>query len=201
MPPRTPFSPSIRRTGLSNHPKTILNRRCEANKDPLERAFGRDDAAFRKAKSRRLTAFRSSKEWNRLSQRGREKAEQEIVDSLIAVRDAKKREHEMEWRHKVEANDEEDADPDEEDADSDEVEHEDVDKLGANEDGDTEWVSEDLEESDIDDDNREVVQDLARSVSQIKRLWGEGYWKQVADVERMARKKEAEYKEYVDSHQ
>ena len=99
MPPRTPFSPSIRRTGLSNHPKTILNRRCEANKDPLERAFGRDDAAFRKAKSRRLTAFRSSKEWNRLSQRGREKAEQEIVDSLIAVRDAKKREHEMEWRH------------------------------------------------------------------------------------------------------
>jgi len=120
---------------------------------------------------------------------------------LIAVRDAKKREHEMEWRHKVEANDEEDADPDEEDADSDEAEHEDVDKLGANEDGDTEWVSEDLEESDIDDDNREVVQDLACSVSQIKRLWGEGYWKQVADVERMARKKEAEYKEYVDSHQ
>ena len=194
MPPCTPFSPSIRRTGLSNHPKTILNRRCEANKDPLERAFGRDDAAFRKAKSRRLTAFRSSKEWNRLSQRGREKAELEIVDSLIAVRDAKKREHEMEWRRKVEANEEEDAD-------SDEVEHEDVDKLGANEDGDTEWVSEDLEESDIDDDNREVVQDLARSVSQIKRLWGEGYWKQVTDVERMARKKEAEYKEYLKSHQ
>ena len=141
-----------------------------------------------------MTAFRSSKEWNRLSQRGREKAEQEIVDSLIAVRDAKKREHEMEWRRKVEANEEEDAD-------SDEVEHEDVDKLGANEDGDTEWVSEDLEESDIDDDNREVVQDLARSVSQIKRLWGEGYWKQVTDVERMARKKEAEYKEYLKSHQ
>ena len=194
MPPCTPFSPSIRRTGLSNHPKTILNRRCEANKDPLERAFGRDDAVFRKAKSRRLTAFRSSKEWNRLSQRGREKAEQEIVDSLIAVREAKKREHEMEWRRKVEANEEEDAD-------SDAAEHEDVDKLEATEDGDSEWVSEDLEESDIDGDNREVVQDLARSISQIKRLWGEGYWKQVVDVERMARKKEAEYKEYIDSHQ
>ena len=194
MAPCTPFSPSVRRTRLSNHPKTVLNRRCEANKDPLERAFGRDDAAFRKAKSRRLTTFRSSKEWNRLGQRDREKAEQEIVDSLIAVRDAKKREHEMEWRCKVEANEEEDAD-------SDEADHEDVDKLEANEVGDSEWVSEDLEESDIDIDNREVVQDLARSVSQIKRLWGEGYWKQVADVERMARKKEAEYKEYVDSHQ
>ncbi len=194
MPPCTPFSPSIRRTGLSNHPKTILNRRCEANKDPLERAFGRDDAVFRKAKSRRLTAFRSSKEWNRRSQRGREKAEQEIVDSLIAVREAKKHEHEMEWRRKVEANEEEDAD-------SDAAEHEDVDKLEATEDGDSEWVSEDLEESDIDGDNREVVQDLARSISQIKRLWGEGYWKQVVDVERMARKKEAEYKEYIDSHQ
>src|SRR5437667_6737403 len=136
MPPRTPFSPSIRRTGLSNHPKTILNRRCEANKDPLERAFGRDDAAFRKAKSRRLTTFRSSKEWNRLSQRDCEKAEQEIVDSLIAVRDAKKREHEMEWRHRVEANEEEEADPDEQ-------EHKDADELVANEDGDSEWVSED----------------------------------------------------------
>ena len=75
MPPRTPFSPSIRRTGLSNHPKTVLNRRCEANKDPLERAFGRDDAAFRKAKSRRLVAFHSFKEWDRLSERDREKAE------------------------------------------------------------------------------------------------------------------------------
>ena len=200
MPPRTPFSPSIRRTGLSNHPKTVLNRRCEANKDPLERAFGRDDATFRKAKSRHLTAFRSSKEWNRLSQRDREKAEQEIVDSLIAVRDAKKREHQMEWRRKVEANEEEEADPDE--ADPDEDEHKDADKLEANDDGDSEWMSEDSEDSDTDGDNdEEVVQDLARSVSQIKRLWGEGYWRQVADVERVAREKEAEYKEYLESHQ
>jgi len=200
MPPCTPFSPSVRRTRLSNHPKTVLNRRCEANKDPLERAFGRDDAAFRKAKSRRLTTFRSSKEWNRLSQRDCEKAEQEIVDSLIVVRDAKKREHEMEWRRRVEANEEEEADPDE--ADPDKEEHKDVDELVANEDGDSEWVSEDSEDSDIDGDNdEEVMQDLADSVSQIKRLWGEGYWKQVTDVERMATKKEAEYKEYLKSHQ
>jgi len=195
MPPHTPFSPPIRRTRLSNHSKTILNRRCEENRDPLERAFARDDAAFRKAKSRRLTAFRSSEEWNCLSQRDRERAEQEIVDSLVAVRDAKKREHEMEWRRKVEANEEEDADPEEE-------EHKSVHKVDANENDDSEWVSEDSEEGDIDDDDdEEVVQDLAHSVSQIKRFWGEGYWKQVANVERMARKKEAEYKEYLDSHQ
>ena len=63
-------------------------------------------------------------------------------------------------------------------------------------------MSEDSEDSDIDGDNdEEVMQDLADSVSQIKRLWGEGYWKQVTDVERMARKKEAEYKEYLKSHQ
>jgi hypothetical protein len=200
MPPRTPFSPSVHRTRLSNNPKTVLNRRCEANKDPLERAFSRDDAAFRKAKSRRLNTFRSSKEWNRLSQREREKAEQEIVDSLIAVRDAKKREHEMEWRRRVEANEEEEADLDETDLDK--KEHGDVDELVVNEDGNSEWVSEDSEESDIDSGNdEEVMQDLAHSVSQIKRLWGEGYWRQVADVERMARKKEAEYKEYLNSHQ
>jgi len=114
---------------------------------------------------------------------------------LVAVRDAKKREHEMEWRRKVEANEEEDADPEEE-------EHKSVDKVDANENDDSEWVSEDSEEGDIDDDDdEEVVQDLAHSVSQIKRFWGEGYWKQVANVERMARKKEAEYKEYLDSHQ
>ena len=128
------------------------------------------------------------------------KSEQEIVDSLIVVRDAKKREHEMEWRRRVEANEEEEADPDE--ADPDKEEHKDVDELVANEDGDSEWVSEDSEDSDIDGDNdEEVMQDLADSVSQIKRLWGEGYWKQVTDVERMATKKEAEYKEYLKSHQ
>ena len=86
--------------------------------------------------------------------------------------------------------------------DPDEEEHKDVDKLEANEDGDNEWMSEDSEGRDIDGDNdEEVVQYLACSMSQIKRLWGKGYWKQVADVERMARKKEAEYKEYLDSHQ
>lgn len=194
MPLRTPFSPSIHHTGLSNHPKTILNRRCEANKDPLERAFARDDTAFRKAKSRHLNAFRASKEWNHLSQRDREKAEQEIVDLLVAIRDAKKREHEMEWRRKVEENEEEEADPDEE-------EYKNVDKPEANEDGDSEWVSDESEKSDIDGDNNEgVVQDFAYTMSQIKRLWGDGYWKQVAEVERMAKKKETEYKEYLNSH-
>ena len=55
---------------------------------------------------------------------------------------------------------------------------------------------------DIDGDgDEEVVQELACSVSQIKRLWGEGYCKQVADVERIAREKEVEYKEYLNSHQ
>jgi len=63
-------------------------------------------------------------------------------------------------------------------------------------------VSEHSEDRDIDGDNDdEVMQDLTDSVSQIKRLWGEGYWRQVADVERMARKKEADYNEYLKSHQ
>ena len=112
MPPLTPFSPPTHRSRLSSHPKTILNRTYESTKGPLERALSRDDAAFRKAKSRPLTSFHSSQQWNHLSERDHERAEQEIIDSLIAVRDARKREHEMEWRCKVEAGEDDDDDDD-----------------------------------------------------------------------------------------
>ena len=73
----------------------------------MERTLSRDDTAFRKAKSRHLAFLHSSQQWNRLSESDRERAEQEIIDSLIAVRDARKCEHEMEWRCKVEAGEEE----------------------------------------------------------------------------------------------
>jgi hypothetical protein len=42
---------------------------------------------------------------------------------------------------------------------------------------------------------------FAHSVSQIKRLWGEGYWKQAAEVESKAKAKEAEYNEFLERHE
>ena len=75
----------------------------------------------------------------------------------------------MKWSGKVEANEVEEVDPNE--ADPDKEEYKDVDKLETNEDSDSKWVSEDSEGSDINsDNNEEVVQHLACSVSQIKRL-------------------------------
>ena len=186
MPSHTPFGPSTRRSGLSNHPKTILNRAYKASKDPLERAISRDNVAFRKAKSRRLTAFRSSKEWSHLTERDRERAEHEIIDLLIAVRDTKKREHEMEWRHKVEADEEEDQGKDFADSECATIDN-------AENDDEDDWTDEDSDEGDIDTwDGKKGAQGLIHSVGQIKRLWGVGYWKQVAEVERVAKQKEAE---------
>jgi len=202
MPRRSPFSPPTGGTRLSNHPKTILNRTYEARRDPLERALGRDDVAFRKAKSRRLGAFRSSKEWERLSKTDRERAEQEIIGSLIAMRDAKKREHEMEWRRKVEAGEDEDQDesPDNEKPGSvGNAEAETMGSVGLGDDDD-EWMSENSETEVVGDEN-EVMKGFAHSVSQIKRLWGEGYWKQVAEVESKAKAKEAEYNEFLERRQ
>ena len=214
MPPLAPFSHPTRRARLSSHPKTILNRTYESNKGPLERALSRDNATFRKAKSKHLASFHSSQQWNRLSESDCEGAEQEIIDSLIAIRDARKRGHEMEWRHKVEVGEDEDDEEmarrqdvdgggkddsrsvDEKEAGVcigewvDEDKHEEWGEKGSDDDhhdddhdddddDDGGWVDEENSDECMDEvaTNGRVGPDrrLAHSISEIKRLWGEGY--------------------------
>ena len=126
----------------------------------------------------------------------------------------------MEWRCKVEAGEEED----EEDVGGRGVDgggRQDSRSVDEKEVGgrDSEWVDEMEEEEENDDDsgwvdeeeengdecldeaetNEEVGADrrLAHSISEIKRLWGEGYWRQLAEVEKKAEEKETEYKEFL----
>ena len=102
MPPRNPFKARHQRKIISDLPKTILNRTYDRSKRGIALAHHRDDSAFRTAKSRRLKSLHASKRWAHLSESERTKAEDEVVAALEAIRQQKKREHEMEWMEKYE---------------------------------------------------------------------------------------------------
>ena len=102
MPPRNPFTARHQRTIISDLPKTILNHTYDRSKRGIALAHHRDDSAFRTAKSRRLKSLHASKRWAHLSESERTKAEDEVVAALEAIRQQKKREHEMEWMEKYE---------------------------------------------------------------------------------------------------
>jgi len=110
----------------------------------------------------------------------------------------------MEWRRKEEVGEDDDQDESPNDEKPRSVGNAESEIMGGveigDDDDDDEWVSENSEKGDIGDEN-EAMKGFAHSVSQIKRLWGEGYWKQVTEVESKVKVKEAEYNEFLERHQ
>ena len=102
MPRRDAFKLRHQRKIISDLPKTILNRTYDLAKRGIALAHHRDDSAFRTAKSRRLKALHASKQWAQLNDDQKAKAEDEVVAALEAIRQQKKKEHEMEWMDKYE---------------------------------------------------------------------------------------------------
>ena len=99
--PRDPFQArTIRKSELSKNPKTIKNRRIEANKYGIDIAESGDDSAFRTAKHRALKRLRTSEGWVRLGHEEQKIEEEQVIAELEAKRDKKKRTHELEWRRK-----------------------------------------------------------------------------------------------------
>jgi hypothetical protein len=99
----------------SDNPKTVRNRQNEASKVGLDAALLRADVAFRTAKSRKLSSLHQSPEWLTMNARQQVAAEQKVVKPLESKRDQRKREHELEWRFKIETGriepDEDDSEP------------------------------------------------------------------------------------------
>ena len=96
------FKARHQRKIISHLPRTILNHTYDRSKRGIALAHHRDDSAFRTAKSRCLKSLHASKRWAHLSESERTKAEDEVVAALEAIRQQKKREHEMEWMEQYE---------------------------------------------------------------------------------------------------
>ena len=86
---------------LSNHSKTVLNRRHLHNKSGLKLSDPCNQAAFRTAKSRALKKLRMNKGWNKMSPEEQRFAEGVVIRELEEARNAKKRAHELEWWGKL----------------------------------------------------------------------------------------------------
>jgi len=102
--PRDPFKPlTPRKSTVSDHPKTVINRKYDLAKQGIELARHRDESAFRTAKSRKLKALHGGKAWTKLSPAQQAEMEEEVVVELERNLQEKMVRHEMDWR-KIEEN-------------------------------------------------------------------------------------------------
>ena len=100
-----PFQPKMHRAGIkSNHPKTMRNRELIQSKRGLAMANHRDTVVFRVAKSRALKKLQTSRQWQQASMDERERLKDKVVIALQKKYEKRKRDHEMEWIRRVEAN-------------------------------------------------------------------------------------------------
>ena len=202
MPPRNPFKARHQRKIISDLPKTILNRTYDRAKRGIALAHHRDDSAFRTAKSRRLKSLHASKRWAHLSESEKTKAEDEVVAALEAIRQQKKKEHEMEWMEKYEKGEVDD-----------EMEDHDLPTLEARpdewdgeavEEEDAEWITdsdveEEAEEVEMEEEGDDVPYSpmSTEELVDIRRRSGEGWLAKMKALESAAENRAVEWLEFM----
>jgi hypothetical protein len=188
--PRDPFKPlSPRKSIVSDHPKSISDRKYSHAKSGLALARRRDMSAYRTSKSRKLKALHGSAKWKTLSESDRVAAEAEIVAALDQQLVAKSKVHTLQWRKLVETGEVSENDADDEKAGDDDVDAMVLDPLSEgkvladSDDAEGAWVT-DSEDQPIDEvfgHQSNVYETPFHGVREIRDVAAEG-WKEKMKV-------------------
>jgi hypothetical protein len=191
-PPKKPSSLA------STHPKTIINRKYTAKRG-LDLALKRADGAFRMSKSRKLRELHLSKHWSQLSEASRAKAEEDIITTLEAQRDEKKRLCEMEWTRGIEAGEYSEEEPcgSEENDMIEEIENEKSGEVPVIECEGSEWTTCSEGEDDSGDPTPVHAPTFTQEFEEIKKAFAEGWKIKMEKLEAIGKEKGAEFRDYI----
>jgi hypothetical protein len=184
----------------STHPKTIINRKYDTAKRGLDLALKRADGAFRMSKSRKLRELHLSKHWSQLSEASHAKAEKDIITTLEAQRNEKKRLCEMEWTRGIEAGEySEEASESEGNDMMEEIEYEKSGEVQDIECEGSEWTTCSEGEDDTGNPTPIHAPTFRQEFDEIKKAFAEGWKIKMEKLEANGKKKGAEFRDYIHS--